>query len=88
MLNQIISHLKLNKEIVAENTTIPTIQITQPKISVIGLGYVGAVTSVCFADMGFHVTGVDTDEKKVLGMNNGIPPIVEEGLGTKLVVSD
>ncbi|MBL4800638.1 MAG: nucleotide sugar dehydrogenase [Emcibacter sp.] len=49
-------------------------------ISIFGLGYVGAVTSVCFADMGYKVIGVDLDEKKVLGMNNGIPPIVEEGL--------
>ncbi|MBL4603718.1 MAG: nucleotide sugar dehydrogenase [Emcibacteraceae bacterium] len=84
MLNQIISRLKLNKEIVS---TIAPVQINQadlPKISVIGLGYVGAVTSVCFADMGFHVIGVDTDEKKVLSMNNGIPPIVEDGLAKNL----
>ncbi|MBL4612123.1 MAG: nucleotide sugar dehydrogenase [Emcibacter sp.] len=53
-------------------------------ISVIGLGYVGAVTSVCFADLGYQVIGVDLDEEKILGLNNGIPPIIEDGLPEKL----
>ena len=50
------------------------------KISVIGSGYVGAVTAVCFADVGHEIICVDIDEKKVQQLNAGIPPIYEEGL--------
>jgi UDPglucose 6-dehydrogenase len=50
------------------------------KISIIGSGYVGAVTAVCFADVGHEVICVDIDEKKVQQINAGIPPIYEEGL--------
>jgi len=50
------------------------------KISIIGSGYVGAVTATCFADVGHEVICVDIDEKKVQQINAGIPPIYEEGL--------
>ncbi len=50
------------------------------KISIIGSGYVGAVTAACFADTGHEVICVDIDEKKVRQINEGIPPIYEEGL--------
>ena len=50
------------------------------KISIIGSGYVGAVTAVCFADVGHEVICVDIDEKKVQQINAGIPSIYEEGL--------
>src|ERR1035437_739700 len=50
------------------------------KISIIGSGYVGAVTAVCFADVGHEIICVDIDEKKVQQINAGIPPIYEEGL--------
>jgi UDPglucose 6-dehydrogenase len=50
------------------------------KISIIGSGYVGAVTAACFADEGHEVICVDIDEKKVQQINDGIPPIYEEGL--------
>ncbi len=50
------------------------------KISIIGSGYVGAVTAACFADVGHEVICVDIDEKKVQQINEGIPPIYEEGL--------
>ncbi len=52
----------------------------KPAISVIGLGYVGAVTSACFSKMGYSVIGVDNDKKKVHNINSGISPIFEEGL--------
>jgi len=50
------------------------------KISVIGTGYVGTVTAACFADLGHTVICVDIDEERVRMINDGIPPIQEDGL--------
>ncbi len=50
------------------------------KIAVAGTGYVGLVAGVCFAEKGYDVTCMDTDEKKVELMRQGISPIYEEGL--------
>jgi GDP-mannose 6-dehydrogenase len=50
------------------------------KISVIGLGYVGAVTSVCLTDDGHEVLGVDVDQSKLDLLMRGQAPIIEEGL--------
>ena len=50
------------------------------KISIIGSGYVGVVTAACFADAGHEIICVDIDEKKVQQINDGIPPIYEDGL--------
>ena len=36
------------------------------KICVFGLGYVGTTTSVCLAELGFEVVGVDTNEERLL----------------------
>ena len=52
----------------------------KPVLSVVGLGYVGAVTSVCFSNLGYRVIGVDRDAQKVVTMNSGRSPIFEEGL--------
>ena len=49
-------------------------------ISVIGAGYVGMITGVCFADRGNKVTFIDVDREKVDKINNLLPPIYEEGL--------
>ena len=50
------------------------------KLSVIGTGYVGLVSAVCLSEKGHQVTCVDIDAEKVGRINQGIPPIYEEGL--------
>jgi GDP-mannose 6-dehydrogenase len=50
------------------------------KISIFGLGYVGAVTAACLARQGHSIIGVDVHPQKVESFNAGIPPIVEPGL--------
>ncbi len=50
------------------------------KISVIGCGYVGAVTGACFADMGHEVVLVDVDPAKIQAIDAGQSPIYEPGL--------
>jgi GDP-mannose 6-dehydrogenase len=50
------------------------------KISVIGLGYVGAVSAACLARRGHEVTGVDVNPRKVSMVNDGQAPVLEPGL--------
>jgi GDP-mannose 6-dehydrogenase len=51
------------------------------KLSIFGLGYVGTVTSACFARNGHEVLGVDINPQKVALVNDGKSPIVEEEIG-------
>jgi GDP-mannose 6-dehydrogenase len=51
------------------------------KVSVFGLGYVGAVSCGCFAQDGLEVVGVDVNADKVALVNSGRSPIVEERIG-------
>ncbi|MEP4769701.1 MAG: UDP-glucose/GDP-mannose dehydrogenase family protein [Roseibium sp.] len=53
---------------------------TKKAISVIGLGYVGAVSLACLSSLGHRVVGVDLDEKKVDSIAWGQSPIVEDRL--------
>lgn len=48
------------------------------KISVFGLGYVGAVSCGCLPELGHEVIGVDTNPLKVRMINDGHSPVVEE----------
>ncbi len=49
-------------------------------ITVIGSGYVGLVSGVCFSEMSNKVSCVDIDSEKIDKLNNGIIPIFEPGL--------
>jgi GDP-mannose 6-dehydrogenase len=50
------------------------------KVSVFGLGYVGAVSCACLPALGHEVIGVDTNPTKVRMINDGQSPVVEEGI--------
>ena len=59
-------------------TTLPTGQ--PPVIGVVGLGYVGLVTTAILASIGHDVVAVDIDRDKVRRLRAGDVPIVEPGL--------
>ena len=50
------------------------------KLCMIGTGYVGLVSGVCFSDAGNKVYCVDNNKKKIDLLNKGIVPIFEPGL--------
>lgn len=49
------------------------------RVCVIGTGYVGTVTAVCFAHVGHDVVGLEQDPAKVGKLRDGILPFVEPG---------
>jgi UDPglucose 6-dehydrogenase len=50
------------------------------RVVMIGTGYVGLVSGVCFAEFGHTVTCVDKDEGKIAKLRAGVMPIYEPGL--------
>lgn len=53
---------------------------TAMKLTIIGTGYVGLVSAICFAEMGSDVIGVDIDAQKVERLRRGELTIFEPGL--------
>ncbi|MBL4807383.1 MAG: UDP-glucose/GDP-mannose dehydrogenase family protein, partial [Rhodobacteraceae bacterium] len=54
------------------------------KIVIVGAGYVGLVSGVCFADFGHDVVCVEKDLRKLEMLRRGEVPIYEPGLDTML----
>ncbi len=52
------------------------------RVAMIGTGYVGLVSGVCFSDFGHDVVCVDIDAAKIERLRNGEVPIYEPGLGS------
>ncbi len=50
------------------------------KIAMIGTGYVGLVSGLCFSDFGHDVVCVDKDAAKIAALREGRVPIFEPGL--------
>ena len=50
------------------------------KIAMIGTGYVGLVSGICFSDFGHDVVCVDKDTSKIDALRSGEVPIYEPGL--------
>jgi GDP-mannose 6-dehydrogenase len=67
------------EEATVQHTAVPQHK-SHPSISVIGLGYVGAVSAACFAKIGHRVVGVDLDTRKTDAINAGKGPLVEHDL--------
>jgi len=51
------------------------------RVCIFGTGYVGLVTGACLAEVGHDVACVDVDAAKIEGLNRGLVPIYEPGLG-------
>ena len=50
------------------------------KITIIGSGYVGLTSALCFANVGHQVLCIDNDQNKIHKLQNKIPTIFESGL--------
>jgi UDPglucose 6-dehydrogenase len=55
-----------------------------PRIAVIGTGYLGVTHAACLADLGYEVLGVDTDAEKVARLTRGQPTFYEPDLAALL----
>jgi len=65
---------------ITSHPILPRIAGETTSISVIGLGYVGAVSCGCLSALGHRVVGVDMDPRKTASIEAGRSPIHENGL--------
>lgn len=66
-----------------KETLIEDLKSKRAQVGILGLGYVGLPLAVVFAEAGFHVTGIDTDSRKVDCLNKGVsyvPDVKTEGV--------
>jgi UDP-N-acetyl-D-glucosamine dehydrogenase len=64
-----------------KETLITKLKNKDAKVAILGLGYVGLPLAVVFAEAGFHVTGVDPDQRKIDALVKGesyIPDVKSE----------
>ncbi|MEO0390228.1 MAG: nucleotide sugar dehydrogenase [Pseudomonadota bacterium] len=61
-----------------------TVPASKVAVSIVGLGYVGAVSTACLANLGHRVVGVDLDPAKCAQIAEGTSPIHEKDLGELL----
>jgi UDPglucose 6-dehydrogenase len=54
--------------------------VSLPRLTVIGVGYLGLTHAVCMADLGHEVLAIDTDEQKIAQAARGETPFFEPGL--------
>jgi GDP-mannose 6-dehydrogenase len=80
-MNMYIGNIKATQKVAAVQ-----LKFVEPKvaISVIGLGYVGAVSLACLSSLGHRVIGADIDEQKVDSIAWGNSPIHEDQLADLL----
>jgi UDPglucose 6-dehydrogenase len=68
----------------AQTMSTPHPVADRPRITVIGVGYLGATHAICMAALGFDVMGVDVDEHKIDELRAGRVPFFEPGLPEQL----
>ena len=66
------------------NKILDKVKTRKAKICIVGLGYVGLPTAIFFAENGFNVIGVEINEKNLKKINQGISPIGELNLDSRL----
>ena len=54
--------------------------IAQPRLTVIGTGYLGATHAICMAVLGYEVLALDNDHAKIEALAAGVVPFHEPGL--------
>lgn len=54
------------------------------KVAVIGLGYVGLPLALMLDERGYHVVGIDVDDKKIAQINQKVAPFADKEMAKKL----
>ena len=81
---KLANYQQIDPRDIASHPSVWPVPANLPSISIIGLGYVGAVSAACLAGLGHRVVGCDVDAIKAQQIAKGESPIHEEGLGDLL----